>query len=102
MKKIKYFLPALIWMIFIFIESAMPGDVSSHQSHFIVDFIYSLLSIPSHYQNMISFIVRKCAHMSEYFILTLFASKTLQIIFIYEIICSELLNEHPESFPVRS
>ena len=72
MKKIKYFLPALIWMIFIFIESAMPGDVSSHQSHFIVDFIYSLLSIPSHYQNMISFIVRKCAHMSEYFILTLF------------------------------
>lgn len=72
MKKTKYFLPALAWMIFIFIESAMPGDMSSHQSNFIVDFIYSLLSLPSHYQNIISFTVRKCAHMSEYFILTLF------------------------------
>lgn len=71
MKQIKYFIPALIWMIFIFMESAMPGDASSSQSHAIVDFLYTLFSIPFQYQDMISFIVRKCAHMCEYMILIL-------------------------------
>lgn len=71
MKNFKYFIPALIWMLFIFIESSMTGELSSGQSNILVDCIYSLFSIPLEYQDTISFIVRKCAHISEYIILTL-------------------------------
>lgn len=71
MKNFKYFIPAFIWMIVIFIESSMTGDSSSNQSNIIVQFVYSILSIPLKYQNLISFIIRKCAHITEYTILTL-------------------------------
>lgn len=71
MKNFKYFIPAFIWMIVIFIESSMTGHSSSHQSNVIVQFVYSILSIPLKYQDLISFIIRKCAHISEYTILTL-------------------------------
>ena len=53
MKKLKYFIPALIWMIFIFIMSHTNGNDSSNQSNFIAE------------------IIRKAAHMSEYAILLL-------------------------------
>lgn len=71
MKKIIYFIPAFIWMIVIFLESSMTGTLSSNQSNVIVDFVYSVLSIPLKYQDTVSFIVRKCAHISEFTILTL-------------------------------
>lgn len=71
MKKIKYFIPAIIWMIFIFFESSMVADISSSQSNIIVKYIYSLLSLPATYQETLSFIIRKCAHISEYTVLTL-------------------------------
>lgn len=71
MKNFKYFIPAFIWMAIIFIESSMTSDLSSGQSNIIVKFIYSIFSVPLTYQETISFIVRKCAHISEYIVLTL-------------------------------
>lgn len=70
MKSFKYFIPAIIWMLIIFLESAMTGEVSSGQSHFIVDLLFSIFSIPLQYHDFISFLIRKCAHITEYAILT--------------------------------
>lgn len=72
MKKIKYFIPAVIWMIFIFIESSMTAQTSSGQSNIIVDMIHSWFPVDNSQLDMISFLVRKCAHITEYIILTLF------------------------------
>ena len=58
MKKIRYFIPAIIWMIFIFIMSHTNGNDSSNQSNFIAQII-------------LTFIIRKIAHMCEYAILFL-------------------------------
>lgn len=66
MKKIKYFIPAIIWMIFIFIMSNQNGTDSSNQSNFIVEIIIKVIKIDSH---ILSFLIRKAAHMSEYAIL---------------------------------
>ena len=54
MKKLKYFIPAILWMIFIFIMSQTNGNDSSNQSNFFVE------------------IIRKTAHMSEYALLLFF------------------------------
>lgn len=71
-----YFLPSLIMMVFIFY---MSGDSNSGQkSDFITTLILKtfnlLFFIPSNIINtdFVSFSVRKIAHISEYFILTLF------------------------------
>ena len=65
MKKIKYFIPAIILMIIIFSFSMQTGEESSGLSSQIVALIqqYLHISIPE-------FIIRKGAHMSEYAILT--------------------------------
>ena len=55
------------WMAFIFYMSHKPGDISTEQSDVIVDFIKRLsLNIDG---EIISFIVRKTAHVTEYMIL---------------------------------
>ena len=65
MKKLKYFIPALIWMIFIFIMSHTNGNDSSNQSNFIAEIILKVI------RDTLTFIIRKAAHMSEYAILLL-------------------------------
>lgn len=67
-KKFKYFIPAIIWMIFIFIMSHTVGTVSSQQSSFIADIITQYLKID---YSLLTFIIRKTAHMSEYAVLLL-------------------------------
>ncbi len=57
----------VIWMIFIFIMSSFNGNISSNQSNTIATILYSIFNIESN-SNVI-FIVRKCAHVSEYFVL---------------------------------
>lgn len=69
MKKLKYFIPAICWMIFIFIMSHTNGNDSSNQSNFIAKMILEFINID---QNTLTFIIRKIAHMSEYAILLLF------------------------------
>lgn len=68
MKKIKYFIPALIWMIFIFIMSHTNGNDSSNQSNFIAEIILKFIDIDV---ETLTFLIRKAAHMSEYAILLL-------------------------------
>ena len=68
MKKLKYFIPALIWMIFIFIMSHTNGNDSSNQSNFIAEIILKVINID---RDTLTFIIRKAAHMSEYAILLL-------------------------------
>lgn len=57
----------VIWMIFIFIMSSFNGNISSNQSNTIATILYSIFNIESN-SNVIV-IVRKCAHVSEYFVL---------------------------------
>lgn len=71
MKKIRYFIYAIIWMIFIFIESSMTAQTSSGQSNVIVDMIHTWLPVSNSHLDTISFLVRKCAHITEYIILAL-------------------------------
>lgn len=57
----------VIWMIFIFIMSSFNGNISSNQSGSIADLIYNLFNISN--TEKVSLIIRKCAHVSEFFIL---------------------------------
>lgn len=66
MKKIKYFIPSIFLMIFIFMFSHQTGSESSGLSSQIVLWIQTYLHIP-----ISEFIVKKAAHMSEYALLTL-------------------------------
>ena len=68
MKKIRYFIPAIIWMIFIVIMSHTNGNDSSNQSNFIAQIILKFINVDL---NILTFIIRKIAHMCEYAILFL-------------------------------
>src|SRR4030081_3030419 len=69
---IKYWLPVFVWLGVIFIGSS---DLMSaeHTSRFIVPFLRWLKpEISPETVALIQFVVRKCAHLSEYAILALF------------------------------
>ena len=68
MKKNKYLILTILWMLFIFVMSQTPGNDSSKQSNFIVDIIIHIMPIT---RDTLSFIVRKCAHMFSYCILAI-------------------------------
>lgn len=57
----------ILWMLFIFIMSSFNGVMSSNQSGSIAVLIYNLFDISD--TEKVSFIIRKCAHVSEFFIL---------------------------------
>ena len=57
----------ILWMLFIFIMSSFNGVMSSNQSGSIATLIYNIFNIRD--TEKVSFIVRKCAHVSEFFIL---------------------------------
>jgi VanZ family protein len=68
---LKYWLPVLIWLGVIFVGSS---DLMSaeHTSRFLIPFLRWLKpSISVETLAMIQFVVRKCAHLSEYAILAL-------------------------------
>lgn len=67
-KKISVIL-VILWMILIFIMSSYSGNDSSNQSNFIVNIISSIFNINN--IDILSLIVRKLAHFTEYFILGL-------------------------------
>ena len=56
-----------IWMIIIFIMSSFDSVESSNQSNFIVDIIANIFKIEN--IELLSFIIRKLAHYTEYLIL---------------------------------
>lgn len=53
-------------MLFIFIQSAMPGDMSGAESNFIVQFIAELTGWN---EEVLNIVVRKAAHFTEYAVL---------------------------------
>ena len=57
----------IIWMIIIFIMSSFNGNESSYQSNLIVNFISNLFNINN--LRLLSLVVRKLAHFTEYLIL---------------------------------
>lgn len=81
MKKIKYFIPAIMWMIFIFIMSHTNGNDSSNQSNFIAQIILRFINIDL---NTLTFVIRKIAHMCEYALLFLLIYYGLHKTFKYQ------------------
>ncbi len=72
-RKLLYALPAIAWMILILMLTLQPGEVSSDLSGGIVSYLYNYvqaLNIPLSI-NQFHFLIRKTAHVSEYFILGL-------------------------------
>lgn len=70
-KKRKYIniIFVVIWMAFIFIMSSFNSTESSSQSNFIVNIIVDIFNINN--IELLSLIIRKLAHFTEYFILGL-------------------------------
>ena len=53
-------------MVFIFVQSALPADISQEESGFLVPFVSNLFGISA---DSASFLIRKGAHFTEYTIL---------------------------------
>lgn len=68
-KKIYSILLVILWMILIFIMSSFNSIESGNQSNFIVNIISNILNIKN--VDTLSFIIRKSAHFTEYFVLGL-------------------------------
>ena len=76
MKKTAAWALCAAWMAFIFMMSAMPGDVSGEQSGFVTELIEKALTFVLGAQtaggipvDALELTVRKCAHMGEYAVL---------------------------------
>ena len=67
MKKYISLVMLILWMIFIFIMSHTSAVSSSNQSGFIVNFINNILKIDN--VELLETLIRKLAHLFEYFIL---------------------------------
>lgn len=65
-KKISIIL-VIVWMILIFIMSSFDATNSSNQSNFIVNIISNIFNINN--LDILSYIIRKLAHLTEYTIL---------------------------------
>lgn len=69
------------WMVFIFVQSALPGDVSGAESNVVVQWVLSVLhglgqsgipglsGLAGVTAESLSFVVRKAAHFTEYAVL---------------------------------
>lgn len=84
-RKIIAWVPAVLWMGFIFMMSAAPGEVSSEQSGKITEIIVTVLSAitpqdaPLPAPDLLHTLVRKLAHMTEYAILFLLDRHALRV-----------------------
>ncbi|HDK7174800.1 TPA: VanZ family protein [Clostridium botulinum] len=70
-KKLIYFIPPFIWMAIIFIFSNQPGESSNKNNFFIADVLRrGKITLFKHIDyNFFNFLIRKAAHITEYFIL---------------------------------
>lgn len=70
----------IAWLLFIFIMSNTPGDLSTEQSDVIVRLIGKIgVDISGEFKNTISFCVRKAAHVSEYIVLCVLAFRVISL-----------------------
>ena len=89
MKKKSSIILVILWMAFIFVMSSFSASESSSQSGKIVNFIASLFNISN--VSLLSYIVRKLAHFTEYFILGVFVANMFnrfnKLIYLGIIVC---------------
>ena len=78
MKKKINLLLIILWMILIFVMSSFNANDSANQSNIIVHFISYVFNINN--LELLSFIVRKLAHFSEYFLLGLLVTIDFNVI----------------------
>lgn len=71
MKINKRLIYILLWMLLIFVFSHTSGEKSSEQSGLLLKLleIFSI-TVPEKYLEIVSFLIRKIAHITEYFVLT--------------------------------
>jgi VanZ family protein len=83
-KKLKWIL-VIAWMVIIFIFSNQPGDLSDKNSKLVL-YIFNLLglNLNSFFGNLADFVVRKCAHFTEYFILYMLLYNALKESFSFK------------------
>ena len=67
-KRILPLIITVLIMIFIFLQSALPADLSKEESNLIVQALIEFLHVDP---KVLSFAVRKCAHFTEYLLLGL-------------------------------
>ena len=71
----KYLICTILIMLVIFVHSAMPADLSGSESGFIESVILKFIHADP---DRVSFVVRKCAHFLEYFILGISFAQSLR------------------------
>lgn len=77
-RKILRFTSLIIWMTFIFYMSNQSGEISTGQSNFFVDILRSAgIDISNSLKEIITLIIRKGAHFSEYLILYILFYRTI-------------------------
>ena len=76
MKQLFWWSVTVLWMLFMIVLSHQTGDESSATSTVIVRFLQTFL--PFFNEDTLSLLVRKSAHMTEYFILMYFMHESLQ------------------------
>ncbi|MBE6050217.1 MAG: VanZ family protein [Clostridium sp.] len=70
----------ILWMAVIFIMSQQNGENSSEQSRFVILIFSSLgIDINGQFGELSTFIVRKAAHFTEYFILFVLSYRTIKL-----------------------
>lgn len=68
----------VVWMIIIFLFSSKPAVQSDKESYFVINLLSSMgIDLNSTFGELSNFIVRKCAHFTEYFILYVFIYNAL-------------------------
>lgn len=77
MKKYKYQILTIIWMLYIFYMSHQDGTISSNQSGSIVEMLLNIFPIPNTIYDTVEVFVRKTAHVAEYAILTYLIFKSI-------------------------
>lgn len=72
----------IVWMMLIFYMSNQPADISSKQSDLIIKLFYYIgIDLNSALGEITSFVIRKVAHFTEYFILYCLTINVLKFYF---------------------
>ena len=76
-KKITYLVLIIVWISFIWANSLEPATSSSEQSHFVMELLNRITGIFGFYLS--EFIVRKLAHMFEFFVLAFLTINLIKV-----------------------
>ncbi|KRU25381.1 VanZ-like protein [Clostridium sporogenes] len=70
-KKVKYFMPSILWMMVIFTFSNQQAETSNKNNFFVADVLTKgKIDLFKHIDySFLNFLIRKAAHITEYFIL---------------------------------